>query len=178
MPKKKKQAQSEDKLKPFFFGIIVGLTIIALTLMAVIQAEKHRQTSRRIHVSLGAMRYDFSSGKAVKRSDDTVKNLKGFLVDAANESLSENCEPHYAVMAASDDEKQVLLGYGCGSPSARMFAVNENSKWRTISPTNQFDVLGIPSCEHVNGNAISQKLAPVCVNGLGGEGTELTYTTR
>ena len=69
-----------------------------------------------------------------------------------------------AVIAHSQDEKQLLLGYGCGNSVARMFAVKKEGGWKAISPTNQFNLFEIPSCKMVDENNISNEIAPVCQN--------------
>lgn len=177
MPRKTKSAARSEKIRMFLFGIIAAMTIILMATL-IIRHEVNKSVSVDSRVSVGAMAYDFSSGKAVKRTDETVKNLRNFLVETAEVDTGESCISHYSVMVASEDEKQVLLGYGCDYPSARMFAVNEGGEWRTISPTNQFDMLGMPECSHVDENEIDRSIAPVCVDRPQGEEASATYSVR
>lgn len=172
------QKKKSDKSKPVLVGIIMGLTVILVTLLVVQSNKNVNSAPEEPHVSLGAMQYDFSSGKAVRRSDGTVIRLLAFLVATARKDVSANCEPYYNVVAASSDEKQVLLKYGCGSPDARMFAVNKDGEWQTLSPTNHFDMFGIPECSYVSDNQIDKTIAPVCVSGLNSTDVPDTYSVR
>jgi hypothetical protein len=178
MPRKTKDVLRSDKVKVFLFGVIAAMAVTLLT-MFIIRLEFKERTAAENRVSLGSMAYDFSNGKAAKRTDEAALNLRNFLVETAKEDTSENCVSYYSVVLASSDEKQALLGYGCGAPSARMFAVNEGGSWRTISPTNHFDTLGIPECSHVEENKIDASIAPVCVNeNLSEINEKLTYKVR
>lgn len=177
MPTKKSKKQF-DKTKGILFGIIIGLTVIVVSLLVTqAQGTNASGVTIRPQVGLGAMQYDFKDGKAVKRSDETVNSLKAFLEAEVKKSDPKKCDAVYNVILASSDEKQVLLDYGCEFPGARMFAVNENGAWRTVSPTNHFDMFGIPECDYVNTNHIDKALAPVCVH-WGDEDTPMTYSVR
>lgn len=169
MPRKK--SQQFDKVKAILYGVVFGLIVILISVLITrldVGQKAADSQEKETRVSIGAMRYDFSSGKAVERNDETVTSLQAFLQEKADEAARhDSCSvAHYNVMLASTDETQVLLDYGCGQPGSRMFAVNEGGEWRTISPTNQFDMLGIPACEHVNEHGIDRSIAPVCVNGM------------
>lgn len=179
MPRKK-QPQF-DKSKAILLGLVAGLTGIVVTLMvaqSVVSRNLANSSMNMPRVSLGSMQYDIVDGQAVKRADETVKSLKTFLVALTEKDNQHDCDSYYNVVLASEDEKQILLEYGCPYPNARMFAVNDGSEWRTISPTNHFDIFGVPECSYVNGNNIDRSLAPVCVN-WGGEADEtISYTVR
>lgn len=177
MSRKIKSAIRSDKIQLFLFGVIVAMAVMLIA-MIIIRHENERRITTDMRVSLGSMQYDLSGGKATKRTDETVAGLRKFLIETAEKDTSENCTSYYSVIRASEDEKQVLLGYGCDYPSARMFAVNESGAWRTISPTGQFDMFGMPLCSHVDENAISKTIAPVCYSVQEGEGAQLTYTVR
>lgn len=182
MPQKTKKKTTKNvpqanKFHPFLFGIIVGLIAIVVALMVVVRYGAEQMKDEPF-ISLGAMQYDFSGEKAVKRTDDTVKNLQSFLENLAQKDAEHECNSYYSVLMASDDETQVLLDYGCDHPGSRMFAVNEGGMWRTISPTNQFDLFGVPTCDQVNGNSISKTLAPVCVTWPDEAGASPVYSVR
>ena len=118
-------------------------------------------------VSLGSIEYDFSNGKAVKRSTPAIDSLRTFLTEKAAKDCAvvhAGMEPtEYQVITATTDVSQVLLGYGCGDTSAHMFAVRSGTNWKFISPTNHFDPLsGLPECGYVKENDISKTIAPVC----------------
>ena len=82
----------------------------------------------------------------------------------------------YTVVAATKDMKQVLLGYGCGDMSARMFAVYKDDTWKFLSPTNQFDITtNAPLCSHVQQNDIEKEIAPVCFTQTG---SKIIYHVR
>lgn len=172
MPKKartSKKSQSKSRIKSYNFFIIfaVILGMIAGVLMVKIFYQGEPKTVAQPIVTVGVLEYDFSSGKAVKRHDPKIDTLRTFLNDMAVKDCSavhDFMEPsQFTVVAATKDISQVLLGYGCGDVSARMFAVYENGAWRTISPTNQFDAMyAIPNCAYVKDNGISRQIAPLC----------------
>ena len=84
-----------------------------------------------------------------------------------------------SVIAYSQDEKQLLLGFGCGNTLARMFAVKKDDGWKAISPTNQFNLFEVPSCKMTDENNISKEIAPVCQNeSRAAENAPLTYSYR
>lgn len=132
-----------------------------------------------INVELGSYRYDFQGTKAVKLTDDNVTSLDEFLTIAAKKDISLGCKKvYYLVTAHSEDKKQVLLNYGCENPGSRMYAVQESGKWKFISPTNQFDMLGIPLCSHVEKNNIAKSIAPVCYSETNDAESPLQYRAR
>lgn len=150
--------------------IIVVSLAIALIGIIIVQAVAINQNKDRIksldkiQVQLGSMNYDFSSGRATKVDDPSVAELQQLLEGMAGQDVAKGCtSSHYNLITASPDKKQVLLAYGCTHPSARMFVVKKDSGWETISPTNQFDIFGIPACRHVEENEIDKSIAPVCV---------------
>jgi hypothetical protein len=182
MPRKKRRQQLNN-LHIVLFGIVIGLFCLLVITIAdrhLITVDSVSTVSTENRVNLGIMRYEFVDGTAQTRNDETFLNLKNFLLSLAEEDVAQGCDSYYNVLLASSDEKQVLLKYGCPFPNARMFAVNENGEWKTLSPTNQFDMLGVPSCEHVETNSIERSIAPICVNGLSAtnESQDLTYVVR
>ncbi|HEY0965681.1 MAG TPA: hypothetical protein VGE13_04350 [Candidatus Saccharimonadales bacterium] len=152
----------------FFLILAVLLGMIAGVLMvkAFYQGEKLIRNSTPT-VTLGMLEYEVKDEKAIKKSTSATTSLRAFLEERAAEdctAIHADMEPsQYSVVAANDDVSQVLLGYGCGDLSSRMFAVRKDNNWRFISPTNQFDPLtNLPLCAHVKENSISKKIAPVC----------------
>ncbi|MCB9820131.1 hypothetical protein H6796_02430 [Candidatus Nomurabacteria bacterium] len=184
MPKK---SQNKFSRLSLFLLLVVLLLSFALAAAASTLPKhrpkliQHKGSSKNIsHVSLGAMEYDLSSGRrATKTTSPLTDSLRAFLKAEGKKSLGKNCRPVYHnVVAWSDDKKQVLLSYGCITPSIGMFAVYENDEWKLISPTNQFNEFGTPLCSHVNENRIDRKIAPVCYE-VPSEGTdELKYVVR
>jgi len=160
--------------------LVIAALILALIAVMVVRPNYTDNDSKetRSVVNLGAYEYDFSSGKAVKRSDEQVAKLRSLLEADGEKNLKLGCDVVYSnVIAVTDDRTQVLLSYGCDHPSARMFAVEKSGEWKMISPTNQFDNLGIPLCSYVEKNHIQKRIAPVCAKGKFGS-TSLTYTAR
>jgi hypothetical protein len=147
--------------------VVTFILSAVLVLAAAVVVFKMQSSALAVHISLGPLTYKVENGRAVKRTDPTVTELQSFL-EAQGRNSGCQTTVYHNVIAASPDEKQVLLNYGCNSPEARMFAVNTNGQWRTVSPTNQFDSLGIPLCEHVEQNNISVSIAPVCFNQANG----------
>ncbi len=135
-----------------------------LMVKAFYRGEKVAQNNKPA-VTLGALEYEFKDGKATKKNTPQTTSLRAFLEKrAAEDCTGQSFEPsQYTVVAANKEVSQVLLGYGCGDVSARMFAVQKNNEWEFISPTNHFDVLtNQPECVYVNKNAIDREIAPVC----------------
>lgn len=154
--------------------VLVSLSILVVALLY--QATKNPNTPS---ISLGAMGHQIVDGKAVKRTDVPVQSLKAFLHEkAANEGCPSDKSAYEHVAAVTKDENQALLKYGCGAADSPMYIVKKNGVWTSVSPTNQFDTFGIPSCEHLNEHAISKEVAPVCVNGLAVGGGDLTYSVH
>ena len=144
------------------FGMIAGVAMVKV----FYKDEKIVQNTTPT-VTLGMLEYEIKDEKAVKRSTPATTSLRAFLEEKAAKDCSavhDFMEPsQYTVISANENVSQVLLGYGCGDVSARMFAVQENNNWRFISPTNQFDPLtNAPLCEHVKEHKISKAIAPVC----------------
>lgn len=182
-----KKNKNFDKSKRIFIVIIgmLVLVILALVVMYPKAAGDDGQNTASISSAngsiarLGPLEYDFSGDRAVKRTDAHLMSLKSFLIAEGEKSVGPNCNPVYHnVLMASADEQQVLLNYGCSYPSARMFAVRENERWKLITPTNQFDTFGVPLCAHVDANSIDRTIAPICANENPADDTRLDYIVR
>ncbi len=157
------------RLKTYNFFLILAIVLGMLAGVLMVKAfyQGESKISAQPMVTLGMLEYDLSSGKAVKRDAPILTSLRTFLDEAAAKdcnAIHSFMEPaQYTVISATDDMKQVLLGYGCGDVSAHMFAVYDNDAWRMISPTNHFDAMyGMPECDYVKTNSISKQIAPVC----------------
>lgn len=165
--------------------MVIIIALLLLTLITLIVTYPHATTPQQstsapkgVFVSLGAMEYDFSSGKAVKVTDQKTVALRTYLTEQGKKDIGDVCpDVYYNVAAMTEDKQQVLLDYGCAHPSAHMYVVYENNAWKMLSPTNNFSMLPIATCQHVNGNNISPTLAPVCMNDTG-DGSAPTYTVR
>lgn len=182
MVKNKKSTQSYKRIIYIlsgFIAVLIAALIISLAKQNIADKTETSHRDNAINVELGSYQYDFQGTKAVKLSDENVMSLNDFLTTAAKKDISSNCDKsYYWVMAFSDDRKQVLLNYGCENPGSRMFAVQESGKWKFISPTNQFDMFGVPLCSHVNENDIAKNIAPVCYSETNDAKHPLQYQAR
>jgi len=151
-------------------GLVTALIVIvigAILLHANQTSDKTSQIVEKVDngfVSLGSLGFRTEGGKAVIRNDSATQELRDFLKADVKKSGCKDNNGATAVIAHSQDEKQLLLGYGCGNSVARMFAVKKDDGWKAISPTNQFNLFEIPSCKMVDENNISNEIAPVCQN--------------
>ncbi len=155
-------------------AVLIGLvTILIVIVIGVIllhanqTSDKTSQTAGKVDngsVNLGSLGFRIEGGKAVIRNDSATQELRDFLKAEVKKSGCKDNNGVAAVIAHSQDEKQLLLGYGCGNSAARMFAVKKDDGWKAISPTNEFNLFDIPSCKMVDENNISNEIAPVCQN--------------
>ena len=155
-------------------AVLIGLaTALIVIVIGVIllhanqTSDKTFQTAEKVDngfVSLGSLGFRIEGGKAVIRNDSATQELRDFLKADVKKSGCKGNNGVDMVIAHSQDEKQLLLGYGCGNSAARMFAIKKDDGWKVISPTNQFNLFDIPSCKMVDENNISNEIAPVCQN--------------
>ena len=176
MASKKKPANfkvtksKNEIMTAMLIGLVTALIVIVIgviLLHANQTSDKTSQTAEKVDngsVSLGSLGFRIEGGKAVTRNDSATQELRDFLKADVKKSGCKDNNGVTAVIAHSQDEKQLLLGYGCGNSVARMFAVKQDSGWKAISPTNQFNLFEIPSCKMVDENNISNEIAPVCQN--------------
>ncbi len=151
-------------------GLVTALIVIVIGVILLHANQTSDKTSQTVEkvdngsVSLGSLGFRIEGNKAVTRNDSATQELRDFLKAEVKKSGCKDNNGAAAVIAYSQDEKQLLLGYGCGSSAARMFAVKKDGGWKAISPTNQFNLFEIPSCKMVDENNISNEIAPVCQN--------------
>lgn len=151
-------------------GLVTALIVIVIGVILLQSnqtSDKTSQTAEKVDngsVNLGSLGFRIEGGKAVTRNDSVTQELRDFLKADVKKSGCKDNNGVTAVIAHSQDEKQLLLGYGCGNSAARMFAVKQDGGWKAISPTNQFNLFEIPSCKMVDENNISNEIAPVCQN--------------
>ena len=151
-------------------GLAMALIVIVIGVILLHANQTSDKTSQVVEkvdngfVSLGSLGFRIEGGKAVIRNDSATQELRDFLKADVKKSGCKDNNGATAVIAHSQDEKQLLLGYGCGNSVARMFAVKKDDGWKAISPTNQFNLFDIPSCKMVDENNISNEIAPVCQN--------------
>ena len=151
-------------------GLATALIVIVIGVILLHANQTSDKTSQVVEkvdngfVSLGSLGFRIEGGKAVIRNDSATQELRDFLKADVKKSGCKDNNGATAVIAHSQDEKQLLLGYGCGNSVARMFAVKKDDGWKAISPTNQFNIFEIPSCKMVDENNISNEIAPVCQN--------------
>ena len=146
-----------------FIVIVIGVIL----LHANQTSDKTSQTAEKVDngsVNLGSLGFRIERDKAVTRNDSDTQEIRDFLKADVKKSGCRDNNGVDVVIAHSQDEKQLLLGYGCGNSVARMFAVKKDDGWKAISPTNQFNLFEIPSCKMVDENNISNEIAPVCQN--------------
>lgn len=146
---------------------LIVIVIGVILLHANQTSDKTSQTAEKVDngsVSLGSLGFRIEGDKAVTRNDSVTQELRDFLKAEVKKSGCKDNNGVAAVITHSQDEKQLLLGYGCGNSAARMFAVKKDGEWKVISPTNQFNLFEIPSCKMVDENNISNEIAPVCQN--------------
>jgi hypothetical protein len=159
--------------------LLLALITLIVTYPRTANVPKSASAPEGVFVSLGAMEYDFSSGKAVKVTDEKIVALRDFLTEQGKKDIGDVCpEVYYNVAATTEDKQQVLLDYGCTHPSAHMYVVYENNTWKMLSPTNNFSTLPVATCQHVNENNISPTLAPVCMNSTDDPSVSSIYTIR
>ncbi len=165
MMAKKQNAKIKLSGRIAYLLAIIGLLVLLSGALALALYAEHAQPPQKIvSVSLGSMQYKIVGGKAVKRTDATVASLKDFLSAAGKEDLRLGCtSSYYNVVRTTTDESQILLHYGCAYPSASMYIIRNGTSWRFISPTNQFDDLGVPVCAYLSQHGISPEIAPVCI---------------
>ena len=151
-------------------GLVTALIVIVIGVILLQSNQTSDKTSQMAEkvdngsVNLGSLGFRIEGGKAVTRNDSATQELRDFLKADVKKSGCKDNNGVDAVIAHSQDEKQLLLGYGCGNSAARMFAVKKDDGWKAISPTNQFNLFEIPSCKMVDENNISNEIAPVCQN--------------
>ena len=151
-------------------GLVTALIVIVIGVILLQSnqtSDKTSQTAEKVDngsVSLGSLGFRIEGGKAVTRNDSATQELRDFLKADVKKSGCKGNNGVDVVIAHSQDEKQLLLGYGCGNSVARMFAVKKDDGWKAISPTNEFNLFDIPSCKMVDENNISNEIAPVCQN--------------
>ena len=151
-------------------GLVTALIVIVIGVILLHSnqtSDKTPQTAEKVDngfVSLGSLGFRIEGGKAVIRNDSATQELRDFLKADVKKSGCKGNNGVDMVIAHSQDEKQLLLGYGCGNSAARMFAIKKDDGWKVISPTNQFNLFDIPSCKMVDENNISNEIAPVCQN--------------
>ena len=151
-------------------GLVTALIVIVIGVILLQSnqtSDKTSQTAEKVDngsVSLGSLGFRIEGGKAVTRNDSATQELRDFLKADVKKSGCKGNNGVDVVIAHSQDEKQLLLGYGCGNSVARMFAVKKDDGWKAISPTNEFNLFEIPSCKMVDENNISNEIAPVCQN--------------
>jgi len=151
-------------------GLVTALIVIVIGVILLQSNQTSDKTSQTVEkvdngfVSLGSLGFRIEGGKAVIRNDSATQELRDFLKADVKKSGCKDNNGVDVVIAHSQDEKQLLLGYGCGNSAARMFAIKKDDGWKVISPTNEFNLFEIPSCKMVDENNISNEIAPVCQN--------------
>lgn len=173
---KSKKVNTDQKLhlgKPIIIGVSLFVLVLILSYFVVACTVKYGYHNKS-HVAF--------SLAVLEPNKPEVKEIVNFL---KKESLNSRCDigsdgsprGYFSVRGYTEDLTQLYLGYGCYSTEASMYAIKSDAGWKTISPTNQFDLHGNPSCEMVDANAIQKSIAPVCWTGSA-DGSNLDYIVR
>ena len=176
MASKKKSANfkvtksKNEIMTAVLISLVTALIVIVIGVILLHTNQTSDKTSQTVEkvdngsVNLGSLGFRIEGDKAVIRNDSATQEIRDFLKAEVKKSGCKDNNGVAAVIAHSQDEKQLLLGYGCGNSVARMFAVKKDDGWKAISPTNEFNLFEIPSCKMVDENNISNEIAPVCQN--------------
>jgi len=177
MPKPK--TKSLNKHLYFAAGATIVIAVVCGVLTFTLNyRDQPEPPSLAERVSVGSMRYKLVNDKAVKRTDASVKELQAFLErEAARSGCTDQRLPFQRVVTYTQDETQAFIRYGCGAADSPIFAAKKDGVWRSLSPTNHFDMYNIPECTYVDENAISKDIAPVCVSDLAAA-PPYTYSVR
>lgn len=163
MAKRRQSEVKSSKSMPLITIVVAVLLFGIIGYMVDSMLRPSDNTSQQSKVEVGVFALEDRDGKPYISDDAYVQDLKDFLTEEQRTSGCPDTDVEY-VLAANKDKTQVLVRYGCQYDDARKFAVLKDDGWKTISPTNQFDIFGIPSCEMVNTNNIQKNIAPVCWN--------------
>lgn len=160
MPKQKTPKINKNIL--ILYAVLGILVFTCLALVLIYNCTVAKSPS----ISLGSLTYKIENDKAVKRDDVAVNDLRAFLeATAAHEGCTKQDPAYEHVIASTKDETQVFMKYGCGAADSPIYAIKKDGVWKTISPTDHFDLLGIPECGYLAENSISREIAPVCSDG-------------
>ena len=172
--KNRTKTQAKKPQIEMLVPILIGAVVLLIATVGYLAWRLDNQSPHKAYtatekvgngfVSLGSLGFRFEGNKATARNDASVQEIRDFLKKEVAQSGCKDNNGAVSVIANSQDEKQLLLGYGCGSAIARMFAVKKDGGWKAISPTDQFNLLDIPSCKMTDENNISKEIAPVCQN--------------
>jgi hypothetical protein len=160
---------------------ILGFVIIAVILSTIVEKISASTVvtvpspSSRVDMLLVA--YDFSTGRAIRRTDPLTMSLRTFLVSNVDSQGCPTTQPDYdTVVAATSDRQQLYISYGCGAANNPAYVVYSDGNWHYLSPTNEFSQLGFPLCSYLTLNNISAQIAPVCVDSVTSPSPQ--YTVR
>lgn len=172
--KNRTKTQAKKSQIEMLVPILIGAVVVLIATVGYLAWRLDNQSPHKVYtatekvgngfVSLGSLGFRFEGNKATARNDASVQEIRDFLKKEVAQSGCKDDNGAASVIVNTQDEKQLLLGYGCGSTAARMFAVKKDDGWKAISPTNQFNLLDIPSCKMTDENNISKEIAPVCQN--------------
>lgn len=185
--KNRTKTQAKKSQIEMLVPILIGAVVVLIATVGYLAWRLDNQSPHKVYtatekvgngfVSLGSLGFRFEENKATARNDASVQEIRDFLKKEVAQSGCKDNNGAVSVIANSQDEKQLLLGYGCGSTAARMFAAKKDDGWKAISPTNQFNTFDIPSCKMTDENNISKEIAPVCQNEKK-DGEKLIYDYR
>ena len=185
--KNRTKTQAKKPQIEMLVPILIGAVVVLIATVGYLAWRLYNQSPHKVYtatekvgngfVSLGSLGFRFEGNKATARNDASVQEIRDFLKKEVAQSGCKDDNGAANVIVNTQDEKQLLLGYGCGSTAARMFAVKKEDGWKAISPTNQFNTFDIPSCKMTDENNISKEIAPVCQNEKK-DGEKLSYDYR
>ena len=185
--KNRTKTQAKKSQIEILVPVLIGAVVVLIATVGYLAWRLYNQSPHKVYtatekvgngfVSLGSLGFRFEGNRAIARHDASVKEIREFLKKENERSGCKDNNGAVSVIVNTQDEKQLLLGYGCGSTAARMFAVKKEDGWKAISPTNQFNLLDIPSCKMTDENNIIKEIAPVCQNEKK-DGDNLSYDYR
>ena len=185
--KNRTKTQAKKSQIEILVPVLIGAVVVLIATVGYLAWRLYNQSPHKVYtatekvgngfVSLGSLGFRFEGNKATARNDASVQEIRDFLKKEVAQSGCKDDNGAANVIVNTQDEKQLLLGYGCGSTAARMFAVKKEDGWKAISPTNQFNTFDIPSCKMTDENNISKEIAPVCQNEKK-DGEKLSYDYR
>ncbi len=165
------------RIKTYNFFLVFAILLGMIAGVMLVKVLYKGEPLAMEQVQLGSYEYEIKDGKATKLSDEKTTSLRAFLQKEVNNSGCTTEGPALErVVTYTKDRSQVLLDYGCYWGGSHMFAIYTDGVWKTISPTNHFEIqYGLPECDHANLNGISKEIAPVCYTT---SDANISYTVR
>lgn len=165
------------RVKTYNFFLVFAILLGMIAGVVLVKILYKGEPLAMDQVQLGSYEYEIKDGKATKLADEKTTSLRAFLQkEVKNSGCTTEGPALERVVTYTKDRSQVLLDYGCYWGGNHMFATYADGAWKTISPTNHFEIqYGLPECSHVEANNISKEIAPVCYST---HDANISYTVR